>query len=258
MQVDARQKLVPAVQNAILILRILAANGRAMGATEIARETKLNVSSTFNILRTLANERLISFDPDSKTYLLGMGLMEIATPLLGANPTDLIRPLLNEVAQQHQVMIALWQITENERIVLIDRFTTPHIVQAMISQNSRLPVFSGAVGRCYAAAKQLSKAETRTGYETVRWQTDFGFDAYWQDVIKARGTRVAYDRGGLFRGLEIVATLARDGEDTPRIGLSTITIAGQHDDESLARVAASLKSVADQIECGIFGRALEQ
>ncbi|EPX77106.1 IclR family transcriptional regulator [Litoreibacter arenae] len=251
---ETRQKLVPAVENAALILRLLVSSGRPMGATTIARETGLNVSSAFNILRTLAHERLISFDATDKTYAPGMGLLEFVTPLLGANPAELIRPLLNDIAQRHQVMIALWQITETDRVVLIDRFTPERVVQAVISRNSRLPVFSGAIGRCYAAAMGLDKAQTRAGYEAVRWQSEPGFDAYWQDVQTARETRTAFDHGQLFRGLEIVASLARDADGTPRFGMSSITITGQHDAESLKAVAVSLADAANQIERGVFGR----
>ena len=56
---DTGQKLVPAVQNAMIIMRLLAASGRPMGATQIAREAGLNVSSAFNILRTLSHEGLL-------------------------------------------------------------------------------------------------------------------------------------------------------------------------------------------------------
>lgn len=251
---DPGQKLVPAVQNAMLIMRLLAARGEPMGATQIARETGLNVSSAFNILRTLSREGIVSFNPESKTYRIGMGLLEFAAPLLGANPADLLRPTLSTIAQEHQVMIALWQITANERIVLIDRFTAPNIVQAVIARNSRLPVFAGAIGRCYAATLGLGKEATRKGYATVRWQNEPGFENYWQDVVAARQSGTARDRNQLFRGLDIVATLARDAGDIPRIGMSSITIAGQQDEDGLDRVADTLTAAADQIERCVFGR----
>ena len=249
-----RQKSVPAVQNAVTILRLLAARGAPLGATQIARETELNVSSAFNILRTLAAEGLVSFDPGEKTHRIGMGLLEFAAPLLGANPADLIRPLMNEIAERQQVMIALWQITQTGRIVLIDRFTAPRIVQAVISRNSRLPVFAGAIGRCYAAALNLGHEAVREGYDGVRWQDAPGFAAYWQDVGRARETGTAFDHGNLFRGLEIVAAVARDATGTPRMGMSSITITGQHERADLHAVAASLVDAAGQIERNIFGR----
>jgi len=251
---DQGQKLVPAVQNATRVMRHLAALGRPEGATQIARETGLNVSSAFNILRTLTHEGLLSFDQAAKTYRIGMGLMEFAAPLLGANPADLIRPTMSAIAQEHKVMIALWQVTANRRIVLIDRFTAPDIVQAVIARNSRLPAYAGAIGRCYAASLGLSKEATRKGYDSVRWQDEPGFESYWQDVVAARTTGTAQDRCQLFRGLDIVATLARDAADVPRLGMSSITIVGQHNDESLAEVAVALAAAAAQAERCIFGR----
>ena len=254
---DTGVKLVPAVQNAMSIMRLLAAQGRPMGATQIARETDLNVSSAFNILRTLSHEGLLSFDPEAKTYRMGMGLMEFAGPLLGANPADVIRPSLTAIAQDHQTMIALWQITPTERIVLTDRFTAPNILHAVLAQNSRLPVFSGAIGRCYAATKGLTEAQTRKGFDTVRWQDAPSFESYWADVLEARETGTGFDRSQLFRGLDIVASLARDAEGVPRLGMSSITIAGQQTDESLGAIATALAGAAAQIERCLFGRPAE-
>lgn len=251
---DGSQKFVPAVQNAVSIIRLLTAQGRSMGATQIARETGLNVSSAFNILRTLTHEGLLSFDPDNKTYRIGMGFMEFATPLLGANPADVIRPRLNEIAQEHRVMIALWQITETGRIVLTDRFTAPRILHAVLARDSRLPVFAGAVGRCYAAAMGFDKAATKKGFDTVIWQDAPSFESYWADVQAARESGTASDRSQLFRGLDIVAALVRDADGVPRLGMSSITIAGQQTDESLARVASALRGAAEQIERCLFCR----
>lgn len=254
---DAGQKLVPAVQNAMIIMRLLAASGRPLGATQIAREAGLNVSSAFNILRTLSHEGLLSFDPEAKTYRIGMGLMEFAAPLLGANPADLIRPTIMAIAQEHQVAIALWQITANERVVLIDRFAAPDIVHAVMSRSIRLPVFAGAIGRVYAASQGLNKTQARKGFGSVRWQNAPDFEAYWADVQAARDSGIAQDRSNLFRGLDMVAALSRDAADVPRLGISSITIIGQQTDASLARVGVALAQAARQIERGVFGRATD-
>ncbi|WP_319530164.1 helix-turn-helix domain-containing protein [uncultured Cohaesibacter sp.] len=250
---DLPQKFVPAVQNATTIQRLLASAGRPMGVTQIARETGLNVSSVFNILRTLSHEGLASFDPINKTYETGLGVLELAQPLLGANPSDLLRPICRDIAQRHNVMLALWQITTTERIILIDAFSAPKLVQAVISPQSRLPVFVGAVGRVYAATLKLNKAETRAGFNSVRWQKPLDFEDYWKDVQTARQTRRAEDRGYLFRGLDIVASIVRDGEGLPRLGLSSITISEQLDDSQLDDVSQSLVTAATQIERSLFG-----
>lgn len=252
--VDQGPKFVPAVQNAARILRLLASCGTSLGTTQIARETGLNVSSVFNILRTLSHEGMLSFDPQAKTYRIGIGLLEFAAPLLGANPTDLIRPLLTEIAHEHKVLIVLYEVTENERIVLTDRFAAPNIIQAVIPLGSRFPVFAGAIGRCYAARLDLDEKAVRAGYESVQWQVPPGFDTYWKDVATARENGYARDRGQLTRGIEIVSSLVLDAGGTPRLGMSCINLATQIDDETLERVGKDLASASKKIESALFGK----
>ena len=52
-----------------------------------------------------------------------------------------------------------------------------------------------------------------------------------------------------------MAALARDAGGVPQIGMSSISIAGQHDDDSLKRVAAALAEAGQQIERGVFCRS---
>ena len=250
-------KLVPAVQNAVLILRLLAGAGRPLGATQIARETGLNVSSAFNILRTMSHEGLLHVDAETKTYSIGIGMMAFAVPLLGANPSDLLRPVLSAIAEENRVVIALWHITVEERMVLIDSFAAPNIVQVVIARNSRLPVFAGALGRAYAAKLRLDEAATRKGYESVRWQNAPGFEAYWKDVLAARQAGHARDRGQLFIGLDSMAAVACDANGVPRLGMSSITIAGQHDADPRLKVAKALAAAALQVERCVFGQTNE-
>ena len=70
----------------------------------------------------------------------------------------------------------------------------------------------------------------------------------------ARETGTASDRGQLYRGLDIAASLACDAKGSPRLGMSSITIAGQKTDEDLDRVASALAEAARQIERCLFGR----
>ena len=80
---------VGALVHALRILRHLAAQGTAEGVTTIARATGVNGSTCYNILRTLVAEGVVIFDPATKTYRLGLGLVELAVGVLGANPGDL-------------------------------------------------------------------------------------------------------------------------------------------------------------------------
>ncbi|MBP7568356.1 MAG: helix-turn-helix domain-containing protein, partial [Burkholderiaceae bacterium] len=71
-------KLVGALVSGLSVLRYLAASGSPVGVTRIARELELNASTCFNLLKTLVHEGLVTFDDDTKTYAIGIGLVELA------------------------------------------------------------------------------------------------------------------------------------------------------------------------------------
>src|SRR6266478_8808986 len=138
---DLAPNFVGAVGNAVSILRSLAHSSEPAGVAAIARNAGVSVSTCFNILRTLASERLVVFDPESKAYRIGLGMLEFSVPLLGANQADVIRPELKRLAGERSCLICLWQLTENDRILLIDRVSPPRTVRVDISHGSRLPAF---------------------------------------------------------------------------------------------------------------------
>jgi DNA-binding IclR family transcriptional regulator len=73
-------KSVPAVRNALAILEFLRVRGNEPATlSEIARATSINVSTCFNLLKTLEGGRVIAADPSTKTYCLGLYLAELGS-----------------------------------------------------------------------------------------------------------------------------------------------------------------------------------
>jgi len=250
---DLAPKFVGAVMQATSILRSLARMGEPMGVAAIAREAGVSTSTCFNILRTLANERLISFNPAQKTYQMGLGVLEFTVPLLGANQADLIRPELIRLSQERACLVCLWHVTDNERIVLVDSISSGNIVRIDIQVGSRLPAWVGAVGRCYAANQNLSDSALRKQFGKLQWQSPPSFEEYCRDVQEARATGYAFDPGNLFRGVDIAGTLVTDTRGTARFGLSMIAIAGQMDANALKEAALDMRDAADWISETLFG-----
>lgn len=245
-------KTVPAVENAAKILRYLAQRGGADGAAGTARATGLNVSSVFNILKTLANEDLVSFNPEAKTYSIGIGILGLAGPLLGMSPADVIHAAMIEIAHRHKAMVALWQVTDSERIVLQHSTVPDSVVHVNMPKGARLPAFVGAVGRCYAARTGISRDAARHKFESLRWQEAPCFEDYWAEVEDCRTRGYAFDFGNLYRGMSIVAAICCDGQGTPRLGLSSINIMGQVSTEALHEIGESLAGLGRKIETNIL------
>jgi DNA-binding IclR family transcriptional regulator len=218
----------------------------------VARGTGISPSTCFNILRTLTRARFVAFRSADKTYSLGLAVAELAAGLIGVSHAELIRPELERLALNHDMLIVLWRVTEDGHIVLIDRAHSHTAVRVEMQMGLRLPMLVGAIGRCTAAALNLPLAELRRRFATLRWQSPPGFDAYLADVEKAREQGWSIDIGNLYRGLITVAALVTDQNGLPRFGVSGITISGQHAPETLERLGRDLQDVAAFTGAALF------
>lgn len=246
---------VGAVGNALHIMRHLAHAAQPEGAAQIARTTRINTSTCFNILRTLVAEGVVEFSDENKTYRLSMGILEFALPVLGTNPLDLIRPDLSRISREYDILIALWNITAHERMVLIDRMIESRIVHIDISIGSRLPSFVGAVGRCVAASRDLSEHELERKYQELRWANPPGFEAYLADVQRAGELGYAFDHSNLYNVIDIVGAVVCDASGDARFGISAIGIAGQKSPEELRKIGEALKATSNRIAKNLLGAA---
>lgn len=244
-------RTVGALVQALRILRHLSAQGTPQGVTAIARATDVNGSTCFNILRTLAAEGLVVFDPVAKTYRLGLGVLELAIGLLGANPGDLIRPELERLALAHGALICLWHVTDNDRLVLLERAYDTDAIRVELPPGKRLPALAGGVGRVIAAHRDYSEAELRRRFAELRWQSAPRFDEYRASIAEATERGYGLDIGQLYIGVDVVGAVVCDHAGRPRYGISSITLSGQTTTESRARVGRDLTDT-----CRHLGRSL--
>lgn len=245
---------VGAVVYALRILRHLAAATAPVGVATVARDTGISPSTCFNILRTLSRAGFATFRTVEKTYTLGIGVAELATGLVGISHAELLRPELERLALNYEMLIVLWRVTEDNHLVLLDRAFSETAVRVEMRVGLRLPTLVGAVGRCVAAALDLPQDELRRRFATLRWQNTPTFEAYLADVRRAGETGWALDDGHLYRGLQNVAAIVRDQHGQPRFGVSGITITGQHPHELLERLGKDLNGVARFASASLFPR----
>ena len=246
---------VGAVVNALQILRCLAASTAPVGVAAVARATGISTSTCFNILRTLARARFASFDPAGKTYRLGLAMAEMAAGLVGVSQAELIRPELERLALNHEMLILLWRFTDDGHLVLIDRAHSQTALRVEIAVGYRHPMLAGAIGRCAAARLRLPTAELRRRFAALRWQAPMPF-AVFQDQVRQAGERGwAVDEGNLFRGITAVAALAADGAGRPRFGFSGVVITAQGSAARLDALGRDLVELAALVERSLFAPA---
>src|SRR5215210_3669645 len=99
---------VQSIERAAAILRaVAAATGQAGSATALAEAVGLNRTTTWRILTTLEHERLVTHDPETGTYTLGFGLIDLAGRSDGVALVRSARAVLQRLAAQARETAAL-------------------------------------------------------------------------------------------------------------------------------------------------------
>jgi DNA-binding IclR family transcriptional regulator len=244
---DAPGKVVGAVAGAIKILRYLSDTHSPVGVSKIAKETQLNTSTSFNILRTLAMNDFVDFDPLSKTYSLSLGIMEIAkgATALGGE-FGLIQPLMERVANTHGITLTLWQPLRRDRKVLIMAAHTRNAMRIQMAVGQILPLLVGSNGRLFAAFGNFSEKEIRKQFDAIRWDGPLTFAAYMAQVAQTKKRGWAIDEGNYAIGTTLISTpiFRRDGQVA--MAVTAVMFSGQYNPEKADGIVDDLKTFSEQ------------
>jgi len=247
-------KVVGALTAGLAILRHLTRARTPLGVSQIARDLGQNPSTCFNLLKTLAHERLVTFDDRTKTYALGLGFVEMAKGSLEkASFARLARPHLDAVAAEFRVTMTLWQRAGADRVVLVERADNEDAMRVHMSIGQRLPALIGALGRCIAAFDGMTEAEIRAKFAALRWQDPPEIESYLAEVLAARQNGYAIDMDRYVRGVITVSAPVLDEAQRPVMALSAIGFSGQFTPVRLDALARSVKDHARQLSAAITG-----
>jgi DNA-binding IclR family transcriptional regulator len=238
-------KVVGAVAGAIKILRYLADSRVPVGVSRIAKDTRLNTSTSFNILRTLAMEDFVHFDPISKTYSLSLGIMEIAkgATALGGDIGSL-RPAMERMAHDHGVTITLWQPVSEERKVLILSALTRNAMRIQMQVGQRLPILMGATGRVFGAFSDQSRAVLKRRFNEIRWDRPPSFEQFLAQVKETRDKGYAVDDGNFAMGTVSMAVPIFDRAGKPIMAVTATMFTGQYRQERVDEIIGDLQQFA--------------
>lgn len=248
-------RLVGALVNGVKVMRYLAKSSEMVGVNQVARDLSLAPSTAYNILRTLVHERLAVFEPTTKTYGPGPAVADLVNGSLhNVDQRRLIRPHLQQIADKHSITVALWRRDPDEHAVLIDSVESPSAVSIRMDVGQRLPLYLGAMGRCFAAHSGLDKAALKEKFRQLRWDGKVSFERYYQEVEAVRETGVAVDENNFERGVTSAASAVFDGAGEAVMAISAIGIAAQNTGGKLIALGGDVRAAAARASRAIGGR----
>lgn len=248
------EKRVGALSAGLSIVRYLVNNAEPVGVTRIAKDLGLNASTCFNLLKTLVAERLVNFDETTKTYSIGLGVVQLAKGTLdSASYVRLLRPHLHELSIRHRVTTTLWQRIPGERVVLVDLAEAESTIRVRMNIGQRLPMFIAALGRCMAAFSGLDNPSLRSRISSLRWDDGPSFEAYLAEVESVRDNGYAVDNGYYVRGITTVSSPILDESGRPIMAMSAVGISAQFTESSIRTLGEDLRGRCEEATQSISG-----
>lgn len=239
-------KPVGAVVAGLAVLRYLAASPTPIPLSRITRDVGLNPSTCLNILRTLAQENYVSFDPNSKLYAMGLGALELVSGVL-AHGGDLssVRMLMDDISREEGATVTLWRRISNQRIMLMLESLPAGNVSIKMNIGQRLPLLIGAAGRLMAGFTSMSEAELKQEFRTMRLEQPMSFKEFQAEVSEAVERGFATDESHFFMGTSSVAVPVLNTEGEATFALTATVFAGRFTPKWAAHMAERLKKPAE-------------
>ncbi|MEE1557536.1 MAG: helix-turn-helix domain-containing protein, partial [Alphaproteobacteria bacterium] len=184
-QPAAPARPVTAVSRAATILRYLGRSQEPLGVSRIARDLELIPSTALNILRTLVHEDLVVFEPNTKRYSLGIGILGIARDMLGGS--DFVQAMqshLENIAATFDVAAIAVELDSHEHMVVVALARPRLNLSIHVNIGSQFPALISATGRCVAAQRGWDRQRLARSFEALRWQNPPAFET-WLDEIEA-------------------------------------------------------------------------
>lgn len=125
------------------------ASGPAGSATALAETVELNRTTTWRILTTLEQERLVTRDSETGTYSLGFGLLDLAAQAGGAALVLSARAVLRHLAAQARETAALALVRDGVLTYVAE--ATAGAVVAAGWQGREVPMHATSTGKVLLA-----------------------------------------------------------------------------------------------------------
>lgn len=235
----------PAIARAAAILRLLGRSDTPLGVNAIARALGLVPSTCLYVLRALAEEELVAFDPDTKRYALDAGVLTLARGWLRRDRfADLVQPMLGRLAREHGVTTLGVRISGLEHIVVVAAAQGGANIQIAAQVGSRFPALLSATGRCIAAFGHYPEAQLEARFRTLRWDNPPPFEEWLVQVEQARVRGYGVDLGNYIAGITVVAAPVWQGPGRPSHALVAIGLGGALSGEDVAGLGKALVGAA--------------
>lgn len=150
---------VQSLDRAIGLLEVLAA-GEGLGLSELAREAELPPSTVHRLLATLQKRGLVSHEPSTGLWTVGVGLFRIGSAYLRIRKLpEIARPVIQALLLEVEETVNVSMLDQRE-VVCVAQAESHAPVRAFFRLGRRLPIHASAAGKAILAVASDAYRET--------------------------------------------------------------------------------------------------
>jgi DNA-binding IclR family transcriptional regulator len=246
------------VHNALAILDyICSVQNEPKTLSEIARGAGLNMSTCFNILKTLEDGLVVSFDRTQKTYKLGLRLAELGTLVdARSQAAQLVLDEVRRIADTVGLSCFLMG-QEHDSFVVLDKVESSKPIRVTIDRGARFPLTGAVAAKAWLAWSShdvVHEVIRRHGLEhhTERSITDIG--QFQAELASTRDRGYSTSIGEYYPGHNAVAAPVFNVDGSPLLLVVVVGADNELSGPELTRVGEEVRAGAERATKRIGGR----
>ncbi|MGH8867774.1 MAG: IclR family transcriptional regulator [Actinomycetes bacterium] len=252
-------KRVPAVQNALAVLEHLrSVHNEPRTLSEIARATDLNVSTCFNLLKTLEDGLVVSFDPARKSYRLGLRLAELGAMVDGrSQAAQLVLEEARSITDTVGLGCFLMGRKDATSFVVLDKVESRKPIRVTIDRGATFPLTGAVAAKAWFAWSSGEAIRDLVGGRSLPHHTDRSItdlDAFEGELTTTRARGYSTSVGEYYPGHNAVAAAVFGQDGAPVFLLVVVGADTELTPDDLERVGGVVAAGAVRATQRIGGR----
>jgi IclR family transcriptional regulator, KDG regulon repressor len=238
------------VGKALDVLDMVASYGRPVRFSDLLTEADYPKATLYRLLQTLTHQGMLTLDPDTGTYALGVRLVRLAHAAWSQSSlAPIARPYLDELARETGETIHLAQMDLGQ-VLYVDKRNAAKPVEMFAQAGKVGPAYCTGVGKAmlaYLPAEALEAALARQSFHRFTPHTLASRDALLKELEAIRQRGHAWDREEHETGIICCAVpiLSRGGRVMGAISVTSTTARTTLD--TLGAQAPMVKDIAAKI-----------
>ena len=196
------------VGKALEVLDAVAAYERPVKFTELLENSQFPKATLYRFLQTLTNQNMLSHDPESGSYTLGLRLIRLAhTAWEHASLAPIARPYVEELAAEAGESVHLAQM-DNGQVIFVEKLKATDRFETLAQVGKVAPAYCTGVGKAmlaFIAPKRLEIVLQQQSFYPYTKATHASRTSLLAELPAIRRDGIAFDREEHEEGIVSIA-----------------------------------------------------